>query len=194
MSPTPEQYAALEKTLAASLLAWEKTRQACDSLALEVIRLTDIVNGPCPICKGQLPPPAEGEDPGPEHYCGDCDGHGTLAGYIGMQTMYAEAYDTTEHDAWLRSTALAHCWRDMCKEDDITRPWWERIAYTFKAWWCLKANWEESDDWHRDYVDVATIQTTNTGYGWDADWVATPEGFGPGTWHFVLKHDGDSTY
>lgn len=148
------------------------------------------LKGPCPVCKGKLV--ADGE---PENYCADCDGNGTLEGWVKMQQAYADAYGPDDELlAWQLQTALTKIWGERCQQNDESLPGWKRWAYAFKTFWCIKANWCDPEDRDRDYVDVVTIDSEHSGYGWSATWMATPYGFGPGTWHYTVKHDSDSFY
>lgn len=147
----------------------------------------------CPKCKGAPVPDWDDGTPAPAPVgCFDCDHTGTMEGFLKMQQQTDEAYGClAEFEADQFNTALALCWKQRCKEE-TNMPRLARWFYAFKAWWCLKANWEgQMPDC--DTVNAAILESHQDGYGWSATWLVVGQGLFT-NWEAEIMHDSECTY
>jgi hypothetical protein len=145
----------------------------------------------CPDCLGvPVAPEVEGC-----RGCSQCDYTGTLAGH--QRTMeYCASIDKYYHQ---REAELFHLALNV-KPWDLLRaegmPWYQHLFYVFKTWWCMKAGWTRVQERHGSYpstVDVALLEASSCGYGWDSETLTVGYGYFE-RWFYDIQSDGDSTY
>lgn len=192
---TTTEYKTLHQAATAAALmgeAFQLIGTAAKTAATHV--LANLVH--CPKCNGRVkgePSEDDWEDAAPAGTvgCFDCDHSGTMEGFLTMQRHLDDGYGWYyEHDNQMRALALKLCWTQRCAEDRL--PWYAAFFYTFKAWWCLKANWEgQMPDC--DTVNVCTMESRQDGYGWDATWLVVGQGIFS-NWEAEIMHDSETTY